>query len=51
MEAKDEEAEAGQEPYVPYATAVKINRKAAWLGARKKIEHGRLFGRRNIAHD
>lgn len=44
MDKKDTEIQAEMPQRLPYKKALKANRKEAWLGARKKIDHSRLFG-------
>ncbi|CAM9195741.1 unnamed protein product [Ectocarpus sp. 6 AP-2014] len=40
-------AEAGGQPRVTYAEALKSHKPRAWIGARKKVVWGRLFGPSN----
>lgn len=44
MDAKNADAELKRIPYVTYAEALKSHKARAWVGARKKIAWGRLFG-------
>lgn len=44
MDKKEKEVEKDMPQRVPYAKAIKKNRKEAWLGARKRIDYSRLFG-------
>eukprot|EP00903_Cladosiphon_okamuranus_P010868 g10265.t1 len=44
LDAKNAEILAKQQPHVTYAEAIKSHKPRAWIGARKKVAWGRLFG-------
>lgn len=44
LDAKNAEVVAQQQPRVSYEEALKSHKPRAWIGARKKVAWGRLFG-------
>ncbi|CAN0154711.1 unnamed protein product, partial [Hapterophycus canaliculatus] len=44
LDAKNAEIVAQRQPQVSYAEALKSHKPRAWIGARKKVVWGRLFG-------
>ncbi|CAM9285722.1 unnamed protein product [Scytosiphon promiscuus] len=44
LDAKNAAILAERQPRVPYTEAVKSHKPRAWIGARKKVVWGRLFG-------